>query len=212
MTQQCVLADRDPVSGYCPVQLDPSRTMLGEAQRDWLLDGLAAAPTSGWNVLGNQVGFAAQDGNTNPTRRSFFTDPWDGYVADRQRILDFIKANDITNLVVITGDKHQNSVRNVAEHYTHWWQEPWITTEFIGTSISSEGDQRGPEQTGGTVNNPHILRDEFSRGYVRVELDRNSWRTDFRVVASVTTPEFQPAWTLESWIVEHGKPGAHPVT
>jgi alkaline phosphatase D len=209
MERQCTLAERDPVSGYCPVQLDPARTILGAEQRNWLFEGLAAAPADGWNVLANQVGFAAQDTFLNDTRRRFSPDPWDGYVADRQRVLDFLKDNDVKNTVVITGDKHQNSVRNVAEHYTHWWQEPWITTEFVGTSISSEGDKlTGIPQRGGTVDNPHILLDDFHRGYVHVELTSEIWRSDFRVVETVLRRENVRAWTLESWTVKNGEPGA----
>ena len=110
---QCTQAQRDPVSGYCPEQLNPARTLLGAAQREWLFEGLSAAPPSGWNVLANQVGFAAQDDLPQPDRRRFFVDSWDGYVADRQRVLDFLKEHKLSNTVVITGDKHQNSVRNV---------------------------------------------------------------------------------------------------
>ena len=117
---QCTQAERDPASGfgYCPEALNPTRTILGAEQRDWLFEGLAAAPASGWNVLANQVGFAAQDDNSRLDRRLFFRDSWDGYVAERQLVLDFLKELDQKNTVVITGDKHQNSVRNVAEHYT----------------------------------------------------------------------------------------------
>jgi alkaline phosphatase D len=207
MNQQCTLAERDPVSGYCPVQLDPRRTILGAEQRDWLFEGLAAAPASGWNVLANQVGFAAQDGNASLNRRRFLVDGWDGYVADRQRVLDFLKQHDVRNTVVITGDKHENSVRNVAESYTDLAGPP-ITTEFVGTSISSEGDTAANTTYGGDPNNPHILFENFQRGYVRVELDREIWRSDFRVVQTVRRRENVPASTLATWIVQNGKPGA----
>jgi alkaline phosphatase D len=210
MATQCTLAERDPVSGYCPVQLDPARSILGAEQRDWLFEGLLAAPASGWNVLANQVGFAPQDLNlADVTRRRFAADPWDGYVADRQRVLDFLKEHDLKNTVVITGDKHQNSVRKVAESYTDI-AGPAITTEFVGTSISSEGDTPANTTYGGEPNNPHILFENFQRGYVSVEVDRDRkiWRSDFRVVETVQRRENVPAWTLASWIVEHGKPGA----
>jgi alkaline phosphatase D len=91
MLRQCAEAERDPVSGYCPTQLDPARTILGSQQRDWLFEGLAATPASGWNVLANQVGFAPQDDAPRLDRRRFFVDPWDGYVADRQRGLDCLE-------------------------------------------------------------------------------------------------------------------------
>jgi alkaline phosphatase D len=207
---QCTQAQRDP-SGYCPEALNPARTILGTEQRDWLLEGLAAAPASGWNVLANQVGFAPQDELTGiDQRRRFFRDSWDGYVADRQQVLNLLKELDLKNTVVITGDKHQNSVRNVPESYTDL-AGPAIATEFVGTSISSDGDdpRRFFPVHGGDPSNPHILLDDFHRGYVRVELDRENetWRSDFRVVDTVLQPDV-PAWTLESWIVHHGVPGA----
>ena len=209
MLAQCTEAERDPVSGYCPVQLDPARSILGSQQRDWLFEGLAAAPASGWNVLANQVGFAPQDDAVRLDRRRFFIDSWDGYVADRQRVLDFLKEHDLRNTVVITGDKHQNSVRNVPESYLDI-AAPAIATEFVGTSISSGGDEARGATHGGDPNNPHILLDDYHRGYVRVELDRETWRTDFRVVETVLRREDVPAWTLESWTVENGSPGAVP--
>jgi alkaline phosphatase D len=209
---QCTQAQRDPASGYCPGQLDPTRTILGTTQRDWLFEGLTTTPVGGWNVLANQVGFAPQDDLPALDRRRFFVDPWDGYVADRQRILDFLKQHDLKNTVVITGDKHQNSVRNVSEDYRDIAGAA-ITTEFIGTSISSEGDaQRAPTTHGGDSNNPHILFENFQRGYVGVELDHQNFRADFRVVETVNRPDNVSAWTLESWMVQNGKPGALPAT
>jgi alkaline phosphatase D len=208
---QCAQAQRDP-SGYCPGALDPARTILGAEQRTWLFEGLAAAPVGGWNVVANQVGFAAQDEIVGlDPRRRFFRDSWDGYVADRQAVLDFLKQRNLKNTVVITGDKHQNSVRNVAEHYTDIAGPP-IATEFVGTSISSDGDDaRALEpRHGGDASNPHILLDDVHRGYVRVSLDQQVWRSDFRVVDTVRRRENVATWTLESWIVENGKPGAAP--
>jgi alkaline phosphatase D len=175
-------------------------------QRDWLLEGLGTSGTN-WNVLANQVGFAPQDDQPLPDRRRFFVDPWDGYVRDRQRVLDFLKANNLKNTVVITGDKHQNSVRNVAESYTDLAGPP-ITTEFIGTSISSEGDKPFNTTYGGDPNNPHILFEDFHRGYVRVLLEPGLWTNEFRVVDTVSRSENVQTTTLATFVVENGKPGA----
>jgi alkaline phosphatase D len=204
---QCTQADRKPENGfYCPGQVDPSRTILGAEQRDWLLKGLAEAPADGWNVLANQVGFAPQDDLAGTdTRRRFFVDPWDGYVNDRQLILDLVKSTG--NLVVITGDKHQNSVRNVPESYLDIGG-PAAATEFVGTSISSEGDDRKDITThGGDPSNPHILFDNWNRGYVRATVEPTRWTTEFRTVSTVTA-EQATASTKAVFAVEHGKPGA----
>ncbi len=206
MATQCTQAQRDPVSSYCPAQLDLTRTLLGSAQREWLFEGLAAAPASGWNILANQVGFAPQ-ANLVSGRRRFNADSWDGYVADRQRVLDFLKENKLKNAVVITGDKHQNSVRNVAESYTDL-AGPAIATEFVGTSISSEGNTPPNTTRGGDPNNPHILFENFQRGYVRVTLVPERWTNEFRVVDTVSRRENVTTSTIATFAVEHGKPGA----
>jgi alkaline phosphatase D len=207
---QCMQAQRDPDSGYCPGQLDPARTILGAPQREWLFEGLDGQPRGGWNILANQVGLAPQD-DLAGTRFRFFVDPWDGYVADRQRVLDFVKSRDLRNVVVITGDKHQHSVRNVPGDYRDISGAP-VATEFIGTSISSGGDGSTTTTHGGDPDNPHILFEAFRRGYVRVELDRDTWRSDFRTVDTVQRRENVPAHTLESWMVHNGQPGAFPAS
>ena len=84
----CPPEQRDP-SGYCPEALDPGRTILGAEQRDWFLGGLASS-TARWKVLAQQVPLAPIDQDPDPDAREFGGDKWDGYVADRQRILDLI--------------------------------------------------------------------------------------------------------------------------
>jgi alkaline phosphatase D len=202
-TGQCTQAERTRENGwYCSGQVDESRSILGADQRDWLLSGLKEAPADGWNVLANQVGFAPQDDLSGVDRRRFFVDPWDGYVKDRQRILDVVKG--LGNMVVITGDKHQNSVRNVPESYLDIGG-PAAATEFVGTSISSQGDERGVPAL--AADNPHILWENFQRGYVRATVEPTRWTNEFRVVDTVTK-EQATASTAAVFAVEHGKPGA----
>ena len=110
---------------------------------------------------------------------------------------------------MITGDKHQNSVRNVPRELPGHRRAPPVATEFVGTSISSEGTPANPGTTfGGDTNNPHILFENFQRGYVRVQLDAEHWTNEFRVVDTVTA-EQASASTLATWMVDHGKPGAY---
>ncbi len=206
MDGQCGDAVRDP-AGYCPVQFDGRRTILGDEQRGWLEEGLAGGPADGWNILANQVGFAPQDDALmRLDRRRFFVDPWDGYVADRRRLIKFLDDRQIRNMVVITGDKHQHSVRNVPVD-DRFFAAPWATTEFVGTSISSRSEGR---DLTGDPNNPHILFENFDHGYVRVRLDRELWETSFRVVDTVDSDEANASW-LPSWGVTRTTPGAFKV-
>ena len=102
----------DAVAGTVTVDttrwLDPDRTLLGAAQREWLLDGLGAA-TATWKVLGNQVMMTQLAFNPFAAGANApFTnlDAWDGYPAERERVLTSIRDRGIDNTVVVTGDIH----------------------------------------------------------------------------------------------------------
>ena len=194
----CALTDR--IDGYCPSALDPSRTIEGQAQQTWLLDGLGAS-TAFWNVLANQVPFAPNDTNADPAIRTFGGEKWDGYPMDRKQILDLLRERRLANTILITGDVHQNFVRNVPPDYIQLDAEP-VATEFIGTSISTGGDRTLTTVFGGNANNPHLRFVDNHHGYVRCQVTRDLWRTDYRVVPSVVQPDDGGISTLATFVVE----------
>src|SRR3712207_4614120 len=101
----CTRRQRDR-SGYCPDALAPRRTMLGARQRDWLFAELATT-TARWNVLAQQTALAPFDREARLDRRGFGEgDNWDGYVAERQALLDWIVARRTPARVVLSGDSH----------------------------------------------------------------------------------------------------------
>jgi alkaline phosphatase D len=56
--------------------------------------------------------------------------------------------------------------------------------------------------------NPHIkFFDGDRRGYVRCNVDRSRWRTDLRMVSTVSRSD-APVSTFASFQVENGIPGA----
>ena len=118
--------------------------MLGAEQRDWLLEELATTKAR-WNVLAQQTGFAPINRATDVGPRNFTAgaDNWDGYVAERQQILDWMVEQQTSNPVVLTGDTHQNWVRNVPPDFRSL-DGPPVATEFMGTSISTDGDPAVP--------------------------------------------------------------------
>ena len=199
-------AEHDPESRYCKDVLEPTRGILGTAQRDWLFEGLAT-PGAAWNVIANQVGFAPLVRRNDRNEVVFSLDNWDGYVPDRQRVIDFLAQQQLRNTVVITGDSHENSVRNVPPDFRSLDGNP-VATEFLGTSISSEGDERPGVPT--NTDNPHRLFTDYHRGYVSVTLDTQLWTTEFRVVESVMT-RTPVATPLATFVVENGVPGAQRV-
>jgi alkaline phosphatase D len=200
----CAAADR--INGYCPSALDPSRTIEGNAQQAWLIEGLGKS-TAYWNLLANQVPFAPNDTNADPLIRNFGGEKWDGYPLDRQKVVDFLAQRNLVNTVVITGDVHTNFVRNVPPDYIRLDAEP-VATEFIGTSVSTGGDRTLTTVYGGNANNPHLRFTDNHHGYVRCTVTPNLWRTDYRVVPSVISADDGGISTLASFVVEKGRAGA----
>jgi alkaline phosphatase D len=196
------------LSGYCPSDLDVERTMLGGEQRDWLLEELATTKAR-WNVLAQQTGFAPFNRQTlvQPLNYGTESDSWDGYVAERQRILDLMVEHGTENPVVLTGDTHQNWVRNVPPNYQALDGAP-VATELMCTSISTNGDPRPPVSTIYDIPfNPHIRFRNNNRGYVRCTLTPESWTSEFRIVDTVVRRP-ATASTLATFAIENGRPGA----
>jgi alkaline phosphatase D len=88
-----------------------------------------------------------------------------------------------------------------------------VATEFVGTSISSNGDGiiYGPYYGPMIPANPHIkFFDGDRRGYVRCLVDRDQWRSDLRMVSTVSRSD-APVSTFASFVVENGRPGPQTV-
>jgi alkaline phosphatase D len=209
----CTADQRHP-SGYCPADLDAGRTMLGAEQRDWLLEDLATTKAR-WNILAQQTGFAPFSraiGGAPPhySVPNTVVDSWDGYVAERQLILDWLVGQQTSNPVVLTGDSHQNWVRNVPADYRDLTSPP-VATELMGTSISTNGDPAAPfVRHSDDPNNPHIVFRNNNRGYVRCTLTPDAWLSEYRVVSTVVKPD-ATASTLATFAIENGRAGAQLV-
>ncbi|MCM3439742.1 alkaline phosphatase D family protein [Metabacillus halosaccharovorans] len=180
-------ANGDTSSPQTEESLDPSRTLLGTEQEKWLADGLSYS-NSKWNVLPQQIFFAERNYGT-PTEPRYSMDSWDGYPAARERVMEVVKSNDITNLVVLTGDVHASWASNLKEDYSDP-NSKTVGVEFVGTSITSGGN--GADKRADTdkilAQNPHIKFFNDYRGYVRCTVTPEQWRTDYRVVPFVTEP------------------------
>jgi alkaline phosphatase D len=133
-------------------------------------------------------------------------DQWDGYAAERDRILTFIQQYRPSNPIVLAGDWHSSWVNDLKADF-HNPSSETLATEFVGTSISSGCGWKDNVEAALSAN-PHVkLFNGDLRGYVRCDLTHDSWKTDFRVVSSPGDPNAQ-AFTMSSWVVENGKPGA----
>jgi phosphodiesterase/alkaline phosphatase D-like protein len=200
--QGAFIAPRDPDS------FDPALTMTGSEQERWLLDGLDRSKAR-WNVLAQQTIMAQYDYDTSSEGVSINHDQWDGYVAARERILNFVRERRPSNPVVISGDWHSNWVNDLKTDFDDPASET-IATEFVGTSISSGCGWRGQVEAA-LGENPHVrFFDGEYRGYVRCEVTEEEWRSELKIVPDPRAAE-GPAYTLASFVVATGVPGARQV-
>ena len=188
-----------------PETKDPARTITGDAQEKWLLDGWAASQTR-WNVLAHQTAIARLDTKDGPGVLVPM-DTWDGYEASRNRILGGAVQRKVRNLVSIAGDLH----RSVASDLKLDFDDPVSATvgaEFVGTSITSGMDGEDLDPGGATLlrENPHLKFGNFQRGYVSCSVTPQRWISDYRVVDKVSV-QGGTVSTRAKLLVEDGRPG-----
>lgn len=190
----------------CPESFDTNRTMLGAEQEQWLLGGLAAS-RSRWNFLANQTVMGDNMiRRADETENTYPLDTWNGYVAQRQRILDFLGTRKASNPVVLTGDVHVNIAMDLRADWAKT-SAPNVGVELVGTSISSGGDGEQMNEWGRRTLgfNPHMKYFDARRGYVRCTVTGKRLTADYQVVPLVTRIG-GAVETAASFVVEDGKP------
>ncbi|MEG8275173.1 alkaline phosphatase D family protein [Streptomyces sp. AHA2] len=188
-----------------PESDDPARTLTGDAQERWLLDGWRNSEAL-WHVMPQQVCFSQRKFDlTAPARVSM--DAWDGYRASRERVMAGAKAAGIENWMVLTGDVHVGYAFDIKEDFDDPSSKA-VGTEFTCTSIASGGDgtEKPADWDTYMAANPHMKYYDGRRGYVRVELGRDEAQVDFRIVPEITTPGASIS-TTASFVTEVGSPG-----
>lgn len=188
--------------------LDPKNTLLGADQAGWLMASLLESEAT-WNVLAQQVMMGMVDQSVGEDRR-YSMDQWPGAAAERIRLVEFLADRRVPNPVVLTGDIHSNWVNDLRVD-DRKAETPVVATEFVGTSISSGGNGNdAPRNVQALLaENPCVKFTNRQRGYVRCTVTPSSWRSDYVVVPDVTRPG-GAAIDRASFVVEAGKPGAHP--
>ncbi len=87
-----------PPAGACTTEINnPSRTYLGTVQKQWLKDGLLNSTATFKFVM------------NGPLLSSLLFVPydrWEGYAAERTEMIDFIKNNNIKNVIFLSTDIH----------------------------------------------------------------------------------------------------------
>ena len=181
----------------CEARLDPNASMLGAAQEAWFYNSLSNSQQR-WNLIAQSTLFAPKDGDPGEAE-VIWTDGWDGYAANRARMIESMRGK--ANPVLLGGDVHAHYVANVNAD-----DGSTIASEFCGTSITS---QAWPQEkiASELPANPHLLLGDGSRrGYVAFDLRPGQLQADLRVFENVRDRNARGS-SLAKFAVNDGKPG-----
>ncbi|MFO0941386.1 MAG: alkaline phosphatase D family protein [Pirellulales bacterium] len=184
---------------------NPTQTMLGQPQREWLEASLKQS-TAQWNVFAQQVMMGMFIPNGDAEKPIYSMDQWPGYAHERVELMKFVQNNRIKNPVVLTGDIHSNWANELRIDDTKP-DQPSVAVEFVGTSISSGGNgKQYPDNLDKIyAANPGVKFHNAERGYVRCTVTPKEWKSDYIVVDDVTNPGGK-ASTRAAFVVESEKP------
>ena len=196
----------DGIKADCREALEPHRTMLGDTQERWLYDGFKNVRAR-WTVLGQQVVVMRNDRDPDPKIFAPSMDKWDGAMAARERLLAAVEAARLANVVVLTGDIHNNWAGELKKNFDDQ-SSATLGVEFVATSISSGGDgfETNDSFKALLAQSPHIKFFNSQRGYVRHVVTPDRWQADFQVLDKVSVRDGQVS-TRKSFVVDNGKSG-----
>ena len=190
----------------CPQLRDPARSLMGASQEAWLYRGLQQE-SARWSVIAQQLLFSQLDLDDAPGLASW-SDFWDGYRANRDRLLQGEQQPSVRNALMLGGDIHSFWAADVKADFDRPGS-PTVASEFVTTSLAS----RNPEAARfGNVraNNPHVQAvDLHGSGYLLLDFDKERVRADLRMVDDLNRAD-SDCHTRHSLVVVQGSPGPRP--
>ncbi len=190
----------------CRPQTPETTTIMGAAQEAWLNKGLTNTAT--WNLIAQQVLVMPLDSrNPGAAQPDYSDDNWNGYAPARHRLVKAITDRKLSNVIIATGDAHENFVGMVPVR-DEAPDGPAAATEFLATSISSgrDGVLGHQKQDNWQRYNPNLKLLNSQRGYHVHDISAKTWLTDIKVMDKVTTPGGQIS-LLKRYAVSPDRPG-----
>jgi alkaline phosphatase D len=219
---------------------DKDRTITGHQQLRWLFDGLERSAAQ-WKLIGNPVMIAPVLIPPLPTDVTdalvdvtgllpkdgvpYNADQWDGYQADRRRLVHFLADHGITDTVFLAGDIHSAWACDVPQDAGRYPLSPSVATELVCSSVTSNNldDMLGaPERTASlTVEaalqaaNRHVRYLDLDRhGYSVLEVTPARVQMDWYAISDRADPRATASHTA-SWAVDAGthrvRPASDPI-
>jgi len=192
-----------------------NRSLMGFDQENWLFSTMSQSKERNaiWRVLGQQIVFFT----LNKTNTLDF-DAWDGYTANRARILNHIKNNKIDNTLILSGDSHANWVADLAfpndtTNYNPTTGKGALGVEFAGTAVSSGssfGNNISPEAAN-TLSREYVTfnadlqwSEGSFRGFFTLTLDTKTATATYYAMRNTNTSNLD-GFPSAVFVVENGK-------
>lgn len=202
----------------------PGRTILGEAQRQWLFDGLEESQSDGvrWKLIGNQVMIAPirlADLDTPELRALdpsipkhaglyLFSDTWDGFTWERDLLLGHLHDAAISDVAFLTGDVHSFWAAPLRLDYDDP-SSPAVAYEYTAGSITSPPGLVEGALSGGAQSFPTYPAFDYSEvrfnGWGMVECTPDEMNVTFRQLdptLAVNVPQPKVRFTAKPGVVE----------
>lgn len=184
----------------CPELTDPTRSLLGAAQEQWLADGWSLDRR--WNLVCQQTlmtrWHTRADGRVS-------TDGWNGYPASRRRLLAGVAERRVPGAVVLGGDVHAAFVADLKADFDDP-RAPVVASEFCGTSISSRGREQQALDAARPLNpQVHWARSD-QRGYTALTFDERHGQARLMAVHDVDDPA-SAVTEAARFVVDPSRPG-----
>lgn len=205
--------------------------MLSSAQFRFLADRWRSS-TARWNRVGNSVMFTPVLIPAMPPRAGaavaellglpeqglpYNLDQWDGYAAERRRVIALLDAEGIDNVVFLTGGIHSSWACDVPREPGDHPGAGVVAAGIVGTPVSSPNidDIVGPPQrnaisraaeTALTGANRHCRYPEFDHhGYARVTVAPDAILAEYRFVDDKANPAAR-VFTHRRFRIRRGAP------
>ncbi|KAI0748331.1 PhoD-like phosphatase-domain-containing protein [Daedaleopsis nitida] len=198
-----------------------NRSLMGSAQESWFFNTLSASKARGatWRVVGQQIVFTEldEDGECEycapyrPAAIDLITsmgvpchdvwvvvdvDAWNGYRANRNRILDHLYGEQISNTIILSGDSHANWVSDLAHTNQTATYDPVTGNGAIGVEFAGTARYVG-------VNTDLQWSEGSYRGFFTLTLDPHQAKATYYAMRNISTPNLD-AFASATFIVKAG--------
>lgn len=214
---------------------DTGRTMLGSEQMNFL-HGKWSTSSASWNLVGNSVMFTPvlippMDPEVTGAVTELLgipqeglpynSDQWDGYAAERRKLIQMMGDEGLDNVVFLTGDIHSSWACSVPKAPGRFPADGVAAAEIVCTSVSSPNiddivklPQRNAislaAEAALSTANPYVDWIEFDHhGYVSLTVFADEIVADYRFVEDKAVPD-QPLYSARRYRVRRGE-GVSPM-